>query len=207
MRKKSNVRRKTYKKKYQKRSRRKSKSRVKRGGSRSAQPWMRRILGAVQPKSPYSDIQRKAELAEVAKKGKASESRKVKKLVDAKVLDQRCNKQELFEAKVKKDSTQYERQSKVLSKKQPGGPAGDSPGNKLGKVCKQSLDKAIKPYITIESYDKEIDKTKLPFILESYGVPSYTLGESSSRRSRTADIDELPNDIKNLLLSLERKSK
>ena len=207
MRKKSNVRRKTYKKKYQKRSRRKSKSRVKRGGSRSAQPWMRRVLGTVQPKSPYSDIQRKSELAEVAKKGKASESRKVKKLVDAKVLDQRCNKQRLFEAKVKKDSTQYERQSKVLSKKQPGGPAGDSPGNKFGKVCKQSLDKAIKPNITVESYDRAIDKTKLPYILESCGNPPYTLVESSSRRSRTADIDELPRDIRNLLLSLERKSK
>lgn len=191
----------------QKRSRRKSKRSVKRGGSRCIRPSMNLLKSQPPrpyPKSTYSGIQRVAELEKVAEQLKKTESRKVQKLVDAKVLPNRCNKQRRFRTR---DSKEYARQSKLLAKKQPGGPAGDSPGNKFGTVFKQSLDKAIKPNITVESYDRAIDETMLPFILESYGNPPYTVGESSSRRSRTADIDELPNDIKNLLLSLERKSK
>jgi hypothetical protein len=171
------------------------------------------------PKSPFSATQRNDELAKIMEKVKASECSNIKKLQHSSILKQPCNKKAIQNELVKNMAKERARKAAKLSYRRPGGLAGDSPGGRGLKICNQSekarnkkiKDDAVRNYITVEPFDGEIEGVKLPMILESGGNP-YTFGnyggnlESSSRGSRTADIYELPSDVRNRLLSLERKS-
>ena len=109
-------------------------------------------------------------------------------------------------------SKENRRKKNLLAKKKPGGGPGDSPGGRLLKLLgetesarnKKLLDSLLTPKITVEPFLGDIEGVRLPIILDNDEVD---LESNSYGRSSTADIDELPSDIKKLLLSLERKSK
>jgi hypothetical protein len=143
---------------------------------------------------------------------KAKESQKVSKLAKQKILEDINKRNKDLTKYIKGSMTENHRKKNLLAKKRPGGGPGDSPGGRLLKLLgetesarnKKLLDNLLTPKITVEPFLGDIEGVRLPIILDNDEVD---LESNSYGKSSTADIDELPSDIKKLLLSLERKSK
>ena len=198
--------------KTQKRSnKRKQKTKsVKRGGASVNRPVTRPIR-TINPKC-VTPLPREKLLRDIMKRVKAKESQKVAELYKKNILED-INKRNKELTKYIKDSmTENRRKKDLLAKRQPGGGPGDSPGGRLLKLLGETesarneklLNNLLTPRITVEPFLGDIEGVPLPIILDDGEVD---LESNSYGKSRTADINELPSDIKNLLLSFERKSK
>ena len=198
--------------KTQKRSnKRKQKTKsVKRGGASVNRPVTRPIR-TINPKC-VTPLPREKLLGDIMKSVKAKESQKVSKLAKQKILEDVNKRNKELKKYIEGSMTENRRKKNLLAKKKPGGGPGDSPGGRLLKLLgetesarnKKLLDSLLTPKITVEPFLGDIEGVRLPIILDNDEVD---LESNSYGKSRTADIDELPSDIKKLLLSLERKSK